>query len=113
MTETIDNNNLQNILIKHPDKIPVHVNRRYLFGNTFIKNNKFLVPKNFHFFDFIYVLRQRANLNPTQALFIANKDKVIPLTQTVGDVYDKLSDEDKILHLDVKVENVFGGDYNI
>ena len=59
------------ILNKHPDRLPIIVCKDKR-SNTLqdIDKQKYLVPKDMHLAQFIYVIRKRIKLKPEQALFI-------------------------------------------
>ena len=68
------------IVNKHPDRLPIIVCKDKRC-NTLkdIDKQKYLVPKDMHLSQFIYVIRKRIKLKPEQALFILINQFIILL----------------------------------
>merc|ERR1719198_1078116 len=98
------------IRAKHPDRIPVIVDRRA--GDSSlpdIDKKKFLVPADLSIGQFMYVIRKRIKLSPEQAIFLfVAHGTVPPSVSTLQAVYDQHKDEDGFLYLTYSGENFFG-----
>ena len=60
----------KNIKDKYPDRIPVIVGKCYKSKIPDIDKCKYLIPKDMTIGNFIFVIRKRINIEPSQALFI-------------------------------------------
>ena len=95
------------IIDKYPDKIPIIVETNDKELPPLLKN-KYLVPKDLTFGQFIYVIRGKLNLPPEKALFLF-VNNTIPSTSTlIETVYDKQKAKDNFLYISVNSENTFG-----
>ena len=123
------------IRAKHPDRIPVIVEKRQRDASLpEIDKKKFLVPSDLTVGQFVYVIRKRIKLAPEQAIFLFVSAGTLPPTvaplQTVrrctaappprapahtarrarSQVYDQHKDEDGFLYMTYSGENTFGED---
>ena len=100
----------ETIRAKHPDRIPVIVEKRA--GDKQlpdIDKKKFLVPADLSVGQFMYVIRKRIKLSPEQAIFLfVAHGTVPPSVSTLQAVYDQHKDEDGFLYLTYSGENFFG-----
>ena len=98
------------IRAKHPDRIPVIVDRRS--GDKSlpdIDKKKFLVPADLTIGQFMYVIRKRIKLAPEQAIFLFVGGGTLPASvATLQAVYDSHKDEDGFLYMTYSGENFFG-----
>lgn len=107
--ETEFNNRIlesQELLAKHPDKIPVIVN---CSNNIFLDKRKYLVPSDLNCSQFLFILRKRIKINPEEALFMFVKDTLLISSTTIGDVYKTHKAKDLFLYVFISEENTFGG----
>ena len=79
----------QKILLKHPDKIPIIVKKNddCIFDD--ISKKKYLSPNDMPINQFIYIIRKRINLEPSQSLFVMINNKLIPNGKTLGEIYQE------------------------
>jgi len=92
----------------HPDRCAVIVGRADNSTMPEIDKHKFLVPRDITLGQFSYILRQRINLSPDQALFLFI-DNHMPLASSLMDsIYDIHKDEDNFLYITYANENTFG-----
>lgn len=98
------------IRAKHPDRIPVIVDKRS--GDSSlpdIDKKKFLVPADLTIGQFMYVIRKRIKLAPEQAIFLfVAAGTLPPSVATLQSVYDQHHDEDGFLYMTYSGENFFG-----
>ena len=79
---------------KHPDKIPVIVERASTEKNLpLLDKAKFLVPSHVSLHEFIRVLRRRMELSPGQALFLMSSRGLPPGTQSIAELWDAVSNK--------------------
>ena len=99
---------MERILEKHPDRVPVYVNKKEGSNVEEIKRHKYLVPKDMTMGNFIYVLRKNITLKPSQALFVFVNNLIVSNTELMGEIYNKHANEDKFLYVIYSSENTFG-----
>lgn len=96
-----------NILEQHPNRIPAIVT-----ANSKVKldRNKFLIPSEISFGVFLIEIRKHTILLPEEAiyLFCGDKNVMIPICNTMQDIYNKYKDADGFLYIYLAVENTFG-----
>lgn len=99
----------QRIRAKYPDRIPVIVDIDPKSSLPAIDKQKYLVPHDLSFGQFIYVIRKRIKLDPQEALFafVAGKH-LINMPELMTNVYERLKDEDGFLYITATAENTFG-----
>ena len=69
---------------------------------------KYLVPKDMTMAKFIFIIRKRINLEPSQSLFIMINNSMVVGSRLISDVYDDMKDEDGFLYVTYTSENTFG-----
>ena len=106
----IDREKVENMLIKYPDKIPVVL--KVDEKNTKIKltQKKFLIPHDLTVSQFMFTIRKRISLSPTEAIFIFFNDKEMAnQSDIMQNVYHQCRNKvDKILYVTIATENTFG-----
>ena len=107
---TFDNRKLESsrILKKYPDRIPIIVLKNDSCNLPTIDKHKYLVPKDMSFSQFIFVIRKRIQLDPSQSLFTVINGKLVNGSTTVGVIYNDLKDNDGFLYVVYTSENTFG-----
>lgn len=90
------------LLKRYPDKIPV-----YIEG---ISQNKFLVPYDITVAQFLYMLREKVLMTPTESIFVffGKTREIMPSNMIIREIYDRLKDDDDMLYAFYAKENVFG-----
>ena len=90
------------LLKRYPDKIPV-----YIEGIT---QNKFLVPYDITVSQFLYMLREKVLMTPTESIFVffGKRKEIMPSNMIIREIYDRLKDDDDMLYAFYAKENVFG-----
>ena len=97
------------ILKKYPDKVPVLVKKDPRSNIDQIDKEKFLVPKELSFAQFIYVIRKRLKLSPEKAIFVFFGNQLVCSTYTMEQVYELYKDKKTgMLHATYAAENTFG-----
>lgn len=101
----------KNLADKHIDRVPIVVEsiEGEKLPDGLSKKNKFLVPKDLAYGQFLYVIRQRIKLKPEEAIFLFIKDKnILPVaSDTVGRLFEQYSIHG-FLFTTLAFENVFG-----
>lgn len=99
----------QRIRAKYPDRIPVIVEVDPSSTLPAIDKQKYLVPHDLSFGQFIYVIRKRIKLDPKEALFAFAAGKhLINMPELMTTVYERVKDEDGFLYVTATTENTFG-----
>lgn len=96
------------IIEKYPDRIPIIVEKQSKSKIPDIDKNKYLVPKEMTMGQFIYVIRKRIKLNPTEALFIFTNNILCNNTLLLSEMYNTYKDKDGFLYIVYTSENTFG-----
>lgn len=102
-------NETTEILDKYPNRIPCILER--IDNNTtidLIDKKKFLVPDDLTMSQFIYVIKKRVNLDPSQAIFIFCNNQILLNQNIIKDIYLKHKDKDNYLYLKYSGESTFG-----
>ena len=96
------------IKLKYPNSVCTIVEKSPTSNIARIDKKKFLIPKDLTIGQFIYVIRKRINLRPSEAIFIFINNTLPPSIATIGSIYDKYQNEDGFLYMEYRGENVFG-----
>ena len=98
------------IIGRFPDRVPVIVEKDPNSDIEDIDKNKYLVPKDLLWGQFITVIRKKIKLNPEKGLFIYAGNVMLNSTEsTIGQVYEQHRDENGFLCVLYAGESVFGG----
>ena len=90
---------------KYPNKIPIVV---FTNESINIDRRKYLVDENFLFSELMTLFRRRiSGINEAEGLymFIGDKQKMVPLSKRINEVFDE---NDKYLKITLTKENTFG-----
>lgn len=97
------------IIKKYPDKVPIICEKDRRISGFDIDKKKYLVSRDLLFGQFIFIIRQKLDLNDNIALFLIINNKIIPSnTSYLGTIYDDFKDMDGYLYITYSFENVFG-----
>ena len=90
---------------KYPDKVPIIV---FTNESINIDKRKYLVDETFLFSELMTLFRRRiTGINEAEGLymFVGEKQKLIPLSKRINDVFDE---NNKYLKITLTKENTFG-----
>lgn len=96
---------------RFPNKLPVIV-ERYVRERTLplLDKTKFLVPFELTLGQFLCLLRNKIDLESTQALFLLVAEKSMScMSSSMGEVYGRYSDADGFLYITYASQEMFGG----
>ena len=96
------------ILKKYPNRIPVIVEKDPRSKLNDIDKNKFLVPNDMNFSQFIYVIRKRIKLLPEEALFLFVNGQIATNGSSMNEIYQTHKDKDGFIYITYTSENTFG-----
>lgn len=79
------------------------------FLRTLPEQKKYLVPSDLTCGQFLYVVRKRLKIGPTEAIYLFTQEGTIPSSSSLmADLYQEQKDDDGFLYLLYSGENVFG-----
>ncbi|KAI9127794.1 hypothetical protein K1719_000787 [Acacia pycnantha] len=93
---------------KHPDRLPVIVDRADKSDLTRINKNKYLVPADITVGQFVYIIRRRIKISSEKAIFVFVNSTLPSTASLMSAIYEKHKDEDGFLYLTYSGENTFG-----
>jgi GABA(A) receptor-associated protein len=93
---------------KYTDKIPIIVTKSSQSKLPDIDKNKYLVSNDMVLSQFLYTIRKRVKLNPSEALFFFVGDVVPNNSAPLGELYNLHKDKDGFLYIIYNSENTFG-----
>ena len=96
------------IMRKYPSKVPIIVQKSKSCNLNEIDKVKYLVPKDLNMNHFVYIIRKRIQLEPSESLFIMVNNQLCPSNSILDDIYGDLADEDGFLYVIYTSENTFG-----
>tara|TARA_Y100000389_G_scaffold204184_1_gene255440 strand:- start:1603 stop:1956 length:354 start_codon:yes stop_codon:yes gene_type:complete len=96
------------IMEKYKDRIPIIVLKHKSCELPTIDKHKYLVPKDMTFSQFIFVIRKRIHLDPSQCLFTSVNNQLVNSSSLVSDIYGHSKDKDGFLYVVYTSENTFG-----
>ena len=96
------------IILKHPTRIPIIVEKHKSCEFQEINKKKYLVPKDMTMNQFIYIIRKRIDLQSSQSLFVTVNNNLAPTNRLLGDIYEDNANEDGFLYMIYTSENTFG-----
>ena len=79
-------------------------------GTPDLKPNqaRWIVRAEYNVGDVLRKLREFLNIGPEQAIFVFAAGRMLPVTWSIQEVYEKFPSEDGFLHLTYGIENTFG-----
>lgn len=93
---------------KHPDRAPVIVEPSS-DKDPQIKSVKYLVPRDTRFSKLMFEARKNMpKCNEHQSITFFVNNKLIPITQNLGEVYEREKSDDGLLYVTYARENTFG-----
>ncbi|XP_060935946.1 microtubule-associated proteins 1A/1B light chain 3C [Limanda limanda] len=101
---------VSSIRSKFPNKLPVIV-ERYIREKSLplLDKTKFLVPFELTLGQFLCLLRNKIDLESTQALFLLVAERSMScMSSSMGDVYSRHSDTDGFLYITYASQEMFG-----
>lgn len=69
---------------------------------------KYIVPRECTIARFMLKVRSQLNLNPEIAMYMFIGDFLPPVSQSIGEVYEKYHENDGFLYMEFAGENFFG-----
>lgn len=103
-------NESQQIKHKYPNRIPVICERSARNSKTTsnLDRSKYLVPYDLTIGQFLFVIRKRLKLDPSDALYLYVNGHIMACSSIFSVVYDNHKDLDGFLYLKYSEESTFG-----
>uniref|UniRef100_G3P8A2 Zgc:92606 n=2 Tax=Gasterosteus aculeatus aculeatus TaxID=481459 RepID=G3P8A2_GASAC len=98
----------ERVRAKHPDKIPIIVERSTRSRAPELDKKKYLVPADLTVGQLCFLIRQRVSLRPEEALFFFVNNSLPPSSSPLSAVYEEHHGEDLFLYLTYSNESVYG-----
>ncbi len=94
---------------KHPNKIPIIIEKSDNSDVVNIDKNKWLVQQDLTVGQFLLTIRRRIKLDQSEGLFILIDNSYLPSnSETMGEVYEKHKDMDGFLYCSYSKEQCYG-----
>ena len=94
-------------LENYPDRIPIIVEPGRNTEKK-ISKKKYLVPYELSVGQFMYVIRQRIDLKPSEAIYLFCNNKLAPTSMLLKELYESEKNDDKFLYFQYCNESTFG-----
>lgn len=95
---------------KYPSRTPVVLLRHSSCRPELsLDKDRFLVPKDMQFMQFVAVIRKRMTLTKAEALYFYIDNKLISQTATLSELHASGCADDGLLYVTYSTENTFGG----
>lgn len=98
----------ERVRAKHPDKIPIIVERAQRSRAPELDKKKYLVPSDLTVGQLCFLIRQRVSLRPEEALFFFVNNSLPPSSSPLSAVYEEHHEEDLFLYMTYSNESVYG-----
>ena len=96
------------IMNKYPSRIPIIVEKSVNCQLNDIDKKKYLAPKDLKMNQFLYVVRKRIKLNPSESIFLMAGNQLCSSNISLVEIYEKQADKDGFLYIKYTSENTFG-----
>ena len=93
------------ILSKYPDRIPAFVT---FSEDINVKQNKYLIPKEYTIGEFSNYMRKKVSLTKTQGMIIIVGNTLPIMSDTIDAIYHLYKDRNGMLQIKIQIENTFG-----
>ena len=100
----------KNVLAKHPDKIPVIIEKLKNVSNPIpdLAKHKYLMPYDIYMNQLLYIINKRLDISSTESIYLFANDTLISNSESIMTTYQRHKDDDGFLYLYYTAENVFG-----
>jgi hypothetical protein len=101
---------MTDVLQRFPSRAPIVLQRHDSCRPEIqLDKNRFVVPKDIQFMQFVAILRKRMKLTSAESLFFyTSTQRLVPQSQHIGELYENAKSADGILYITYTTENTFG-----
>jgi GABA(A) receptor-associated protein len=99
---------IDGLKLKYPDRIPVYVKKKENSDIDDVPKPKYLVPKEMTMGNMTYIIRKNIKLTPDKAMFVFVDNKLVPVSQSMGELYNQHKNDDGFLYIIYSAESTFG-----
>ena len=101
---------MTDVLKRFPSRAPIVLQRHDSCRPEIqLDKNRFVVPKDIQFMQFVAILRKRMQLTSAESLFFyTSTQRLVPQSQHIGELYENAKSSDGILYITYTTENTFG-----
>lgn len=100
---------MDTLLEKHPNRVPVYVDKKQGDDIPSLDNHKYLIPNDMTVAQFMVIIRKKIKIDSKKAMFIFVDNSILPPNiATFRDLYRDHARPDGILYTTFAVENTFG-----
>ena len=96
------------IIKRYPSRVPIIVEKKAGCSLRDIEKNKYLAPGDMSMSQFIFTVRRRIKLEPSEAIFLTVNGSLMSGGSLISDVYESKKDKDGFLYMIYSSENTFG-----
>ncbi|XP_063696524.1 microtubule-associated proteins 1A/1B light chain 3B-like [Culicoides brevitarsis] len=98
------------IRLKFPTKVPIILEKYHKESDLpHLDKRKFLVPQEVSISQFLCIIRNRMKLSSNKTLFfLINNRSLIPISRTVGEIYEEYKEIDGFLYITYASQEAFG-----
>ncbi len=94
---------------KFPDKIPIILEKADTSQLPSVDKQKYLMQREITIGQFLYIIRQKINIDHSESIFLLVNNVTIPPTGApIGAIYDKFGDNDGFLYITYSSQQTFG-----
>lgn len=94
---------------KFPDKIPIILEKSDTSQLPSVDKQKYLMQREITIGQLLYIIRQKINIAHYESIFLLINNSTIPPTgASIGEIYDKLGDNDGFLYITYSSQQTFG-----
>ena len=101
-------NESSKIIEKYPMRIPIIVEKAEGCRLNNIQKNKYLAPRDMAMCQFVFTVRKKIDLEPSEAIFMMVNSQLVQSSILLSEIYENHKDEDGFLYMIYTSENTFG-----
>tara|TARA_A100001015_G_C15030418_1_gene732903 strand:+ start:1230 stop:1577 length:348 start_codon:yes stop_codon:yes gene_type:complete len=101
-------NESKKIMIRYPERIPIIVEKAKGCRLANLSKNKYLAPKDMTMSQFVFMVRKRIQLEPSEAMFLMVNHSLVNGSALIGQIYTDHKESDGFLYMIYTSENTFG-----
>lgn len=96
---------------KYPNRVPIILSKLKGSDIGTLDRNKYLIPDDITFGQFIFTVRKQLKMKPEQAIYMFVNNKILPVSNIISHIHKEYADEDGFIYVQYGAENTFGQIY--